>query len=121
MPTAVKRGAVVEYPALFAFDSYPRPYLVVSGDAHPSYGEEYVGLAVTTTAWEAAVPVPDDGWVLGGLPKPSYVKPWQPTLLKHDDIEDAFGILDSSFVDRVVGALGRVVECERTDGSAPER
>lgn len=118
MATAIKRGAVVEYPALFAFDSSPRPYLVISGDAHPFYGEEYIALAVTTTAWEAAVPITDDGWVRGGVPKPSYVKPWQPTLLKHDDIEDAFGILDSSVVDRAVKALGEVVERERAGGSA---
>lgn len=114
---ALKRGTVVEYPALFAFESYPRPYLIISGAAHPFYGEEYVGLAVTTTAWESALSVPDDGWVLGGLPKPSFVKPWQPTLLKHDDVVDAFGVVDSSFVDRVVEELGKVVEWESANGS----
>lgn len=109
MANALRRGAVVEYPALFAFDSYPRPYLVVSGDAHPFYGEEYVALCVTTTAWEAALPVPFDAWVHGGLPKPGFVKPWQPTLLKHKDVIDALGVVDAAFVDRTVERLGDVV------------
>lgn len=109
MATALRRGAVIEYPALFAFDSYPRPYLIASGDAHPFYGEEYVGLAITTTAWEAAIAVPEDAWVRGGLPKPSFVKPWQPTLLKHDDVIDAFGVVEPSLVDRTVAALENVV------------
>lgn len=109
MPTALKRGAVIEYPALFAFESYPRPYLIVSGDAHPFYGEEYIGLAVTTTAWAAALPVPDDAWVRGGLPEPSFIKPWQPTLLKHDAVIDAFGVVERSLVDTAVDALGAVI------------
>lgn len=109
MPNPIKRGAVIEYPSLFAFESYPRSYLVVSGDALPFYGEEYVGLAITSTAWEAAVPVPEDAWVRGGLPKPSFVKPWQPTLLKHDDVIDAFCVVEPSLVDRAVEALVDVV------------
>lgn len=106
---ALERGAVIEYPALFAFESYPRPYLVISNDAHPFYGEEYIGLAITTTEWSAATPIPDDDWIRGGLPEPSYIKPWQPTLLKHDDIVDAFGLLNPSVVDRVVGELATLV------------
>jgi hypothetical protein len=43
----INRGAVIEYPALFDFDSYPRPYLIVSGEAHPFHGEEYIGVAIT--------------------------------------------------------------------------
>lgn len=108
MPTTLRRGAVIEYPALFAFESYPRPYLIVSGDAHPFYGEEYIGLVVTTTDWAAALPVPDDAWVRGGLPEPSFIEPWQPTLLKHDDVIDAFGVVDTAFVDRAVERLGDV-------------
>lgn len=109
MAKALRRGAVVEYPALSAFESYSRPYLVISGDVHPFYGEEYLGLGVTTTVWEAALPVSDDAWGRGGLPKPSFIKSWQPTLLKHKDILDAFGIVDAAFVNRAVERLGEVV------------
>lgn len=105
----IKRGAVVEHPALFDFDSYPRPYVIISDDSHPFYGEEYVGLAITTTALDPAIAIDDDAWIHGGLPKTSFIKPWQPTLLKHDDIENAFGLLQPSLVDDVVGNLAIVV------------
>jgi hypothetical protein len=107
--SALERGAVVEYPAIFAFESYPRPYLIASGDAHPFHGEEYVGLAITTTDLDPAMPIDDDAWVHGGLPKRSFIKPWQPTLLKHDDIVDAFGLLRPPVVDRATAGLGAVL------------
>jgi len=31
--SAIERGAVIEYPAVFAFESYPRPYLIVSDES----------------------------------------------------------------------------------------
>jgi len=107
--SAIERGAVVEYPAVFAFESYPRPYLIVSNESHPFHGEEYVGLAITTTEHDAAIPIDDDSWVRGRLPKRSFIKPWQPTLLKHDDIEDAFGLLDTPVVDRASRALAALI------------
>jgi hypothetical protein len=102
---ASKRGAVIEYPALFAFESYPRPYLVVSDDSHPFHGEEYIALAITTTEMPAAVALAADDWDRGGLPRQSYVKPWQPTLLKHGDVIDAFGMLRPAVIDRIVRDL----------------
>jgi len=107
--SALERGAVIEYPALFGFDSYPRPYVLVSDDSHPFHGEEYVGLAVTTTRLDPAIPIDDDAWVRGGLPRQSFIKPWQPTLLKHDEINDAFGLVRSSLVDRVAAELATLV------------
>jgi hypothetical protein len=95
--SALERGAVVDYLAIFAFESSPRPYLIASGGAHPFHGEEYVGLAITTTDLDPAMLI-DDAWVHGSLPKRSFIKPWQPTLLKHDDIVDAFGLLRLSVV-----------------------
>jgi len=106
----IKRGAVIEYPALFDFDSYPRPYLIVSGLSHPFHGEEYIGIAITTTALESAIPISDDAWVRGGLPKESFLKPWQPTLLKHADITDAFGVLRQTVVDRTAEELASVIQ-----------
>jgi len=114
--SAIERGAVIEYPALFGFDSYPRPYVIVSDDSHPFYGEEYIGLAVTTTGLDPAMPIDDDAWSRGGLPKQSFIKPWQPTLLKHDDIDDAFGKLRPSAVDRVVEELTTIVEGSSGNG-----
>lgn len=107
--SALERGAVIEYPAIFAFESYPRPYVIASGDTHPFHGEEYVGLAITTTDLDSAVPIEDAAWVRGGLPKQSYIKPWQPTILKHDDVVDAFGMLRPRTVDRVTAELARIL------------
>jgi len=105
--TALSRGAVIEYPSLFDFEAYPQPYLIISSDNHPFHGEEYLGLAITTTRWDAAISIDDDDWVRGELPKASFVKPWQPTLLKHSDVNDAFGVLRPALVDRAVTTLTR--------------
>ena len=105
--SALERGAVIEFPALF--ESYSRPYLIVSDESHPFHGNEYIGVAITTTAMEPAVPIKDDSWVRGGLPKKSFIKPWQPTLLKHEDIHDAFGVLEPRIVDRVADELASMI------------
>ena len=41
------RGDVFWAPTCFKTRTTERPYLVVSTDAHPFHGEEYVALAVT--------------------------------------------------------------------------
>lgn len=108
--SVLTRGAVVEYPAIFDFESYSRPYLIASGDTHPFHGEEYIGLAITTSDLDPAMPINDDAWVRGGLPKRSFIKPWQPTLLKHEDIVDAFGLLQTSIVDQATAKLSVVLD-----------
>lgn len=55
--TVHERGEVVWHPAVFA--SYARPFLVVSTDGHPFHGEEYVGLSITTTEYDEAIPITD--------------------------------------------------------------
>lgn len=105
----IKRGAVIEYPALFEFESYPRPYLIISDGSHPFHGEEYIGLAITSTDWEAAIEITDNNWIHGGLPKQSAIKPWQPTSLKHEAINDAYGLLRQSLVEQAVGELVDVI------------
>jgi hypothetical protein len=103
-----QRGEVVWYPAMFA--EYDRPFLVVSDGSHPFHGEEYVGLAVTTTAHDRAEPIGTADWELGSLPAESYVKPWNPVILKHPDIEGVAGTLSESCVDRAVAGLLRVCD-----------
>jgi hypothetical protein len=101
-----RRGEVVWYPAMFA--DYDRPFLVVSTDAHPFHGEEYVGLAVTTSAQDRAVPIEAADWELGELPKESYLKPWNPVVLKDEDTEGVAGVLAESLVGDAVMELTRV-------------
>jgi hypothetical protein len=106
----LRRGAVVEHPPFFDFDPHPRPYLIASGETHPFYGEEYVVMAITTTEHPVAIPIEDGDWVRGGLPRRSYVKPWQPALLKHTTIVDAYGRLKETAVDRATRALGDIID-----------
>lgn len=101
--TAHRRGEVVWYPALFA--DYARPFLLISSDRHPFHGDEYIGLAITTSAVEEAVSIAEDAWVLGELPKPSAVKPWNPTIIKHDGIRSVAGVVRPSLVDEAVSVL----------------
>lgn len=84
--------------------------MIASGDTHPFHSEEYIGLAITTTDLDPAMSIDDDAWVRGGLPKRSMIKPWQPTLLKHDDTVDAFGLLQASVVDRATAKLRAVLD-----------
>lgn len=103
--SAIERGAVIEYPSVFGFDTYPRPYLIISNDSHPFHGEEYIGLAITTTDHDPALQIDSEAWIRGGLPKRSFVKPWQPTILKDTNVEDAFGLLRAGFVDEATAGL----------------
>ncbi|WP_254542954.1 hypothetical protein [Halomarina pelagica] len=105
-----ERGEVVWYPALFA--DYDRPFLLVSTDTHPFHEEEHVGLAITTTALDDAIPIVDDDWVIGDLPKRSYVKPWNPVIVKEDTIRSVAGVLRSEQVNRAVAELAAICGVE---------
>lgn len=52
-----------------------RPWLVVSDDAHPFADEECIVVALTTTAHEDGIAMPDDAWTAGGSETDSYVSP----------------------------------------------
>jgi hypothetical protein len=97
-----------------------RLWLIVSSDAHPFYGEQYIGLGVTTTPRLISHPLRDEYWTAGGTPKPSYVAPWavhsprqediQPPS-NYDEIDNPWqGTLKQSFVDDVVDELGIYIQ-----------
>lgn len=58
-----------------------RPYLVVSDEAHPFAGEEYLAALVTTTERDPAIPLAGE-YVEGELPYESFVNPWNVLTLK---------------------------------------
>lgn len=101
--TTHRRGEVVWYPALFA--DYDRPFLVVSSERQPFHGEEYIGLAVTTSEVARSLPIEADAWVMGELPKPSAIKPWNPAIIKHDPIRAVADVIRTSLVDEAVSGL----------------
>lgn len=85
------RGHVVWHDGLFRGTG--RPWLVLSDDRHPFHGEEYVVAGVTTTERMRSIELGADEWVVGGLPRTSFVSPWFLTTLKHTSIDRGVGML----------------------------
>lgn len=102
-----RRGDVVWHPAPFRDGG--RPYVVLSDDTHPFYGEEYVVVGVTTTERERAVALAPETWTEGGAPKQSWVSPWYVLTVKHATITDRLGRLTLEATDRIASALTSLV------------
>ncbi|WP_210425008.1 type II toxin-antitoxin system PemK/MazF family toxin [Halorussus halobius] len=90
-----------------------RPWVIVSDDTHPFYGEQYVALTLTSKTWyDDGVELRDDHWVRGGMPEDSKVVTWGLGSLAHDDLDpDRWqGTLRPTAVDtcveRAVGYMG---------------
>jgi len=92
MTAAYTRGAVVKGPDLLGDHDY-RPYVCLSDDSHPFHDEEALYAAVTTTRRGVAIPLGDDDFLSGGLPRKSYVNPWTIVVSRYADIEDSEGHL----------------------------
>lgn len=86
------RGAVVKGPDLLADNSF-RPYVCLSDDGPPFRDEEAVYAAVTTTQRSVAVPLSDEDFASGTLPKQSYVNPWTLVTIRHADMDRIEGQL----------------------------
>jgi mRNA-degrading endonuclease toxin of MazEF toxin-antitoxin module len=95
------RGAVVKCPDLFADYDY-RPYVCLSDDTHPFSDEEALYAAVTTTRRAVAIPLTDDDFTTGGLPRESYVNPWTIATIRHADIQHEEGRLVDATVETIV-------------------
>lgn len=98
-----ERGHVVWHDGLFRGSG--RPWLVLSDDAHPFHGQEYVVTGLTTTPRDDAIAITDDDWLVGGLPGRSHVSPWFLTTLKHDAIDRGVGMLSTTTVETIGTAV----------------
>jgi mRNA-degrading endonuclease toxin of MazEF toxin-antitoxin module len=94
------RGAVVKGPDLFADYDY-RPYVCLSDDTHPFSDEEALYAAVTTTRRAVAIPLTDDDFMTGGLPRESYVNPWTIATIRHADIQHEEGRLVDATIETI--------------------
>jgi hypothetical protein len=65
------RGAVVKGPDLFVDNDYS-PYVCLSDGTHPFSYEEALYAAVTTTRRAVAIPLTDDDFTSGELPRGIY-------------------------------------------------
>lgn len=91
---------MVRGPDLFADHDY-RPYVRLSDDAHPFHGEEALFAAVTTTHRSDAIPITDEDFTTGGLPRESYVDPWTIVSIRTGDIDGREGMLVGRTVEKV--------------------
>ncbi len=98
------RGDVVKGPDFFG-SSPARPWVCVQDASHPFGDEEGIFVAVTTTRRSEAVPLTDDDFVTGGLPRTSYVNPWTVTTIKHVDIQHREGVLVDETIEGIVQDL----------------
>jgi mRNA-degrading endonuclease toxin of MazEF toxin-antitoxin module len=73
-----------------------------------------MAVALTTSGYEAALPIPDDAWLDGGTPRRSYVLPWAVHSPQHADVVRRQGRLSRQFVDKVVRKLIEYVEYNET-------
>jgi mRNA-degrading endonuclease toxin of MazEF toxin-antitoxin module len=94
------RGAVVKGPDLLGEHSY-RPYICLSDDSPPFRDEEAVYTPLTTTSRSVAIPISDDDFISGGLPKQSYVNPWNLVTIRHADMLDTEGQLTETTVNTI--------------------
>ena len=64
------RGDVVFGADPFDNDKDARPWLIISDDSHPFYGEQYVSLTLTSKMWyDDGFELCDDDWIRGGMPE----------------------------------------------------
>ncbi|TQQ83528.1 hypothetical protein EGH24_01685 [Halonotius terrestris] len=97
---AYERGTVVKGPDLFADYDY-RPYVCLSDDSHPFSDEEALYVAITTTSRDAAIPLTDEDFAAGGLPRESYVNPWTVVSIRHADITAEEGRLVAAATEEI--------------------
>lgn len=105
----VVRGEVHWGPAPFKDSGVYRPWLVLSDDSHPFSGVECIAVGLTTTAHDGGIQITSGDWTDGGTPRESYVSPWYPTTLKHDDAGERQGAVVSELVERVADRLATYV------------
>lgn len=94
---AYDRGTVVKGPDLLA-NNDSRPYVRLSDETHPFSDEEAVYTAVTTTRRSIAIPLSQDDFETGGLPRESYVNPWTIVTIRHADMGKKEGQLNDEVV-----------------------
>ena len=101
------RCEVVTLPSLF--DSYNRPFVVVSHDTSSACSDQHVALGISTTEVEGGIPITSDDWAVGSLSKQSYIHPRYPTVISESDVVTTVGALTADIVDDAVRELGQAI------------
>ncbi|ELZ39139.1 hypothetical protein C463_17533 [Halorubrum californiense DSM 19288] len=98
-----ERGALVKGPDLFADNDF-RPCVRVNDDTHLFADEEAVYVPATTTRRSAAIPLAEDDFTEGGLPRETYVNPWTVVTIRHADIRGEEGRLTDEATETIARA-----------------
>ncbi|QPV65103.1 hypothetical protein I7X12_12235 [Halosimplex litoreum] len=81
----------------------PRPWLVLSADAIPYAGEEYVCAGLTLSDLPDNVELTDEDWVVGSDPeRTSFCSPWVLATVEHDAVANPQGSVTDAFARRIV-------------------
>jgi mRNA-degrading endonuclease toxin of MazEF toxin-antitoxin module len=108
---AFAQGSVVLAPA--SFKGGRRPYLVVSNEERPFFGDEYTVAVITTKERDRAVELTADSFVEGRLDRyPSYVNPWSLHVFQHEDIDRRVGSLGDAAMASVVDGICEFVRSD---------
>jgi len=103
----LQRGSIV-----VASDPYGhtprRPSLIVSDEAHPFAGEQYIAAGITTKEYPPSISL-ERRFVEGGLSEQSFVSPWAVVSLRKADIERAVAIVDQTVTRTAAEQMARFV------------
>jgi mRNA-degrading endonuclease toxin of MazEF toxin-antitoxin module len=101
---AYAQGSVVLAPA--TFKSGVRPYLVVSNQNRPFFGDRYTVAVITSTKREIAVDLRANSLTEGELKTyPSYVSPWSLHVFPHQEITKRVAQVDDSAMTAVADRI----------------
>lgn len=95
-----RRCDIVRSASPFSSSASWRPWLIINNDTHPFHGTEYIALLVTTTERPEALPIDDTEIEEGGLPRQSYVHPWNPITIKEEAIQTRQATVSQDLADR---------------------
>lgn len=106
---AYKHGSVVLVEDPYKQGS--RPFLVVSNETRPYYGQDYTLAVMTTTEFDEAVKLTADDVLTGGLNHyPSYIKPWALHEFEHGEIHRRVAQVSDDILRRVADAAHELME-----------
>ncbi|ELZ80319.1 hypothetical protein KU306_03740 [Haloferax larsenii] len=91
-------------------DDRQRPWLIVNNDSHPFGDQQYIAVAISTKEYDDSLPLTDDLWEVGGVPRDSFVSPWAVHSPRKEDFVAWQGRLEEAFVDRVVEHVEEYLE-----------
>jgi len=101
---AYAQGSVVLAPA--TFKSGVRPYLIVSNDNRPFFGDRYTVTVITSTERDEAVPLTPESLTEGELKTyPSYVSPWSLHVFPDHEVTKRVAQVDETTMEAVAATI----------------